>query len=114
LPDVSNKIPKIEGLDNNLCLQKLWIAGNPIGIFENIYHLPLLHDMGIEETDIREFPNWKDLKHLGTLVIERDRLDKKHFTPGYFFGNVPIKEFDQQLMSMKPVTNEERKQHSCM
>jgi Leucine-rich repeat (LRR) protein len=113
--DVSNnKIPKIEGLDNNLCLEKLWIAGNPIGTFENIYHLPLLHDMGIEETDIREFPHWKDLKHLGTLVVERDRLDKKHFTPGYFFGNVPIKEFDQQLMSMKPVTNEERKQHGCM
>lgn len=113
--DVSNnKIPKIEGLDNNLCLEKLWVAGNPIKTFENIFHLPLLDSMGIEETEISEFPNWQNLKHLGELVGGRDRLDKKHFTPGYVYIYVPIKEFDMQIKQGKPVTNEERKQHGCI
>jgi len=113
--DVSNnKISKIEGLDNNLCLEKLWVAGNPIKTFENIFHLPLLDSMGIEETEISEFPNWQNLKHLGELVGGRNRLDKKHFTPGYVYIYVPIKEFDMQIKQGKPVTDEERKQHGCI
>ena len=110
----NNKIPKIEGLDNNLCLEKLYVVGNPIEVFENIFHLPLLHEMGIGSTKIREFPNWKNLKHLGRLVVDKSQLNKEHFTPGYFYGNIPIEDFDTQLMETKPVTDEERKQQGCI
>ena len=110
----NNKIPKIEGLDNNLCLEKLYVVGNPIEVFENIFHLPLLHEMGIGSTKIREFPNWKNLKHLGRLVVDKSQLNKEHFTPGYFYGNIPIEDFDTQLMGTKPVTDEERKQYGCI
>ena len=110
----NNKIPKIEGLDNNLCLEKLYVVGNPIETFENIFHLPLLHEMGIGSTKIREFPNWKNLKHLGRLVVDKSQLNKEHFTPGYFYGNIPIEDFDTQLMGTKPVTDEVRKQDGCI
>jgi len=110
----NNKLSKIEGLDENQCLEKVWVAGNPINTFENLDHLPLLGEVGVDQTKISEFPNWQSLKRLHRLAVDLDQLNKEEFTPGYFYSYIPIKDFDIQMRQAKPVTDEERKQHSCI
>ena len=115
--DISrNNIKKIEGLDNNLCLEKLWVAANPIAELENVYHLPLLRKLGLNKTKIGDIPRWKDLKRLTSLEMDISKLDSNKFTSGYFYVNIPIKEFDVQLRKQreKIITQEEAKRYGCI
>ena len=97
-----------------MCLEKFWVAGNPVNTFENLEHLPLLGEVGVDQTKISEFPNWKNLKRLHRLTVDIDQLNKEEFTPGYFYSYIPIKDFDLQMRQAKPVTDEERKQRGCI
>lgn len=87
MPDVPNKIPKIEGLDNNLCLQKLWIAGNPIGIFEN--HMQAHHL--ISQEGIKQSGMGDELVLRGYIINDIENLVLIPCTlPGaYFLGVQP-------------------------
>lgn len=110
-----NKIRKIEGLDNNQCLEKLMVGGNPIKSLDNVYHLPILSELGLNRTQISEFPKWQQLKRLHTMPIDKHQLNpdiihKKKF----WWVNVPIKDFDLHMRNQPEISDDERKQYGCI
>jgi len=115
--DVSrNNITEIEGLENNQCLEKLWLAANPIKTLDNVYHLPLLRQLGLSDTEINEFPRWQELKRLFRLSVDKQQLKPEQFTSGYFYVNIPIKDFDLQLQTQREfvITSEESIKYGCI
>ena len=115
--DVSrNEIKKIEGLENNQCLEKLWLAANPIKTLDNVYHLPLLRQLGLSDTEINEFPRWQELKRLFRLSVDKQQLKSEQFTKGYFYVNIPIKDFDLQLQTQREfvITPAESIKYGCI
>jgi len=113
--DISrNQVKKIEGLEGNTCLEKLWLNSNPVKKLENLSHLPILSELGLDQTKISELTGWQDLKRVSRILIDKNQLDSKKFTKGYFYGLIPIKEIDDHLYSNKPITQEEYKQYGCL
>ena len=117
--DVSrNKITVIEGLENNQCLEKLWLADNPIKTLDNVYHLPLLGELGVIKTQINKFPRWKELKRLYRLDVDISKIEIKpeQYSKGYFYVMIPFKDFDQQMTVQREavIPQEEYIKYGCI
>ena len=101
-------------MENNLCLEIFWLESNPVPVFDNLFHLPLLYSLEIKNTHIKTFPNYEKAQRLKDLDFVIDALDEKAFDLNYAYWTIPIQGFDEQMRNVEPITYEERKQHGCI